>query len=1516
MSTKHLVNQPRTGRWLILLLALLTTPLGLRAQDSYGITVAGVEVTSDNASDILSEDQTNAGKVSYDAQTNTLALNGAYISGYTSTNGCITTNRSALNIAISGNNTLDCSGDSCTTIRSTRQNGGTLTFVKGGDHCSLTLKGGYAIHDFASVTVAEGLYWDEAYTYENGITHFGSGMSLRNPVGQETYSSEATNAVLSDAQPLGLTVGGVEVTSWNASNVMNDDLSEEGSYATVVFDATTNTLKLHYASLDMSNDPAMCPIESSIQDLKVKLKGYNRTTIADGSDQPHAFRYTGEEQTASLTLLQEADEWGSFGSLNASGVEELGNFCPGYTLTNEIREVGSEITGWEYSIEQGNVYSLTISYTEYYDIWLGNARLTSSTRNGGHSGDINYNDENHTLHLGGIHYSFVVKSKMPALTIELANNNDISGVVFEPTDEVTSGTLTFSKCADSEASENMVSMSDANGAIVGFSSVTVESPMIIAIPATAPEVWDANTKQAIISDATYYDLKVNGEWVTSANANNVTGGTNDFDRPQVTYNPETNTLTLDNASISYEGNVIDFGVANLKVNFVGESNITVYGNGDVVFNSTVANNTITFTTSATEPGSLSMSTLQNPVANATASYENGLCSWANGDTKFIKQLYVPYLSVVIDDSQYVLNIASSDNPDGTKHYYSIDYADASIADVPDTEAQAETGVNLLGACTVTAYAKYGDYQSMNAVGKLFGFERSTVDVPAGSSVDIPAVVPAIAEADGLTISYSPDTSENDPMAYASNGKINAGNQMGTTSIQGMLNVGTTEPAYKVLNEANDYVLGEITVNVVPVAPTVDPEEDGTYSTNTKVTMFSDYVYNDPQTAAIKYYLNDAQSEQLTYQDEPLSFEGDVTIHAWVEVQDPTNATVHKSEEVVRTYTFKPEPTLAFSLYDYDFDDNYVFSNTYGEQFDEPELKVTGGEFQVTYSSSNTNVATVDSSTGEVTIKSAGKTTITAMVEETDEHFGATRSYQLRVMPKIEMTENCILFPGQTISVQVLPEGATVKYRVNEEAKTDYTGAITVNENMVSQHDIHVNINATYGEGDDQVESETSTRYFVYDRPTVSVPAGTYNDAQHVQITNLPQRDGGYPKVYYYFGNDENNATLYENDAIIDIVESKMLKYYIFEEETLVYKSTPVEAEYVIRTVPEMSYVDSNNEPVEVAEWTIGGTENQSLPTLKNELQLQVTYSSAQTDVATVDNNGSVTPVGVGETSITATSTQTDIYQSTETSYLLHVYKMLNHGSITIEAIDDQPYTGAPIEPTVTVKDGQQTLSLNEDYSVSYAENHTNVGAVTVTITAMDQSYYKGSATTSFNIVNRTLEEGKDVTFASGQSWASYFTNSETLEVPEGIVAYVLTGVNGGTLTAQAISKVPQDVPVLLEKTNNAVTTNDTYDVNLLRGTAEATSVTGIEGVVYVLYNGEFVRTKSGTIPAHRAYLVLSSDAGARLSIGFDDEATGIRNLEADGNGNDVWFSLDGQRFDKKPAKKGLYIHNGEKEFVK
>lgn len=1649
MSTKHLINQPRAGRWLILLFALLTTPLGLRAQESYGLTVAGVEVTSENASDILSEDQSNAGKVSFDAQTNTLTLNGAYISGYTSTNGCITTNRSALNIAISGNNTLDCSADSCTTIRSTRQGGTALTFVKGGDNSSLILKGGRTIRDFATVNVEEGLYLNSNspnfhlsygkfvdYNYQeivsltistdtsypvwvcndnfqngtgytqvtesnhsdilgnnsvafsyNGSTftltlnnynvegmsfgnyafYIGDGLTdlvvslegennIRNSGSGFDFANEGANLtfVTSETNPGSLYVVNDVTDSWdnvvvNYENGLAFDLytntitknwarlriqdtpitgttsSVEG-YEGVSFDAATNTLTLNGATIGSQNT-TISDILVFVKDLTVEIGGTNKVygRFYGEYQEDHSvagnitFTKKADAETASLTITGWADGGGPV-------TQFVSCTCGPGLFVSALTVDGAPVSnllfsGYEFVDRDNNdnsVGTVVFDTTEpATKLTIGDVEVTETTDFTGTSfeGKASYDADTKTLTLNNLIATtnvINIISNIDALTIYVTGENNIGNI---SASGVTYQTLAF-------AGDGNLTLTWDDGVITDFNAVNTGDFNLLSN--TTPGVhWnderktyrtyddDAVCGELTLTKAAVYPLWLGNTQVTAANKSNVL---NDAENIQVSF--ENGILTLNSAKSMASSNIVT-GIS-LTINLKGRSDVN-----QII--STNPDATLTFGLAEGADNESSLWTSKNGPSwwqgfSGNPTFNDKLVYLPNADVDYIQKLLPPTLFV--EDG--LLSFSGLSDSYGSNHfdcYYNIDNVQGDDVAEKKYNPESTSPDAINKPCVVTAHAEFTDVygntvKSDNAVGKLFGFERSTVDVPAGSSVDIPAVVPAIAEADGLTISYSPDTSENDPMAYASNGKINAGNQMGTTSIQGRLNVGTTEPAYKVLNEANDYVLGEITVNVVPVAPTVDPEEDGTYSTNTKVTMFSDYVYNDPQTAAIKYYLNDAQSEQLTYQDEPLSFEGDVTIHAWVEVQDPTNATVHKSEEVVRTYTFKPEPTLAFSLYDNNLDDNCVFSNTYGEQFDEPELKVTGGEFQVTYSSSNTNVATVDSSTGEVTIKSAGKTTITATVEETDEHFGAARSYQLRVTPKIEMTENCILFPGQTISVQVSPEGATIKYGVNEEAKTDYTGAITVNENMLSQHDIHVYVNATYGEGDDQVESDTSTRYFVYDRPTVSVPAGTYNDAQHVQITNLPQRDYGDPKVYYYFGNDENNATLYENDAIIDIVESKMLKYYIFEEETLVYKSTPVEAEYVIRTVPEMSYVDGNNKPVEVAEWTIGA-ENQQLPTLKNELQLQVTYSSTKTDVATVDNNGSVTPVGVGETRITATSTQTDIYKSTETSYLLHVYKMLNHESITIEAIDDQPYTGAPIEPTVTVKDGQ--TDITNYVNIAYSNNVAVGTSALVTITPKETevvNYYKGSATTSFNIVNRTLEEGKDVTFASGQSWASYFTNSETLEVPEGIVAYVLTGVNGGTLTVQAISKVKQDVPVLLEKTNNAVTTNDTYDENLLRGTAEATSVTGIEGVVYVLYNGEFVRTKSGTIPAHRAYLVLSSDAGARLSIGFDDEATGIRNLEADGNGNDVWFSLDGQRFDKKPAKKGLYIHNGEKEFVK
>ncbi len=699
---------------------------------------------------------------------------------------------------------------------------------------------------------------------------------------------------------------------------------------------------------------------------------------------------------------------------------------------------------------------------------------------------------------------------------------------------------------------------------------------------------------------------------------------------------------------------------------------------------------------------------------------------------------------------------------------------------------------------------------------------------------------------------------------------------------------------------------------------------GTYTDSKTITLtnlptLSETTNSYPQ---VWYYLDDTKNDSVLY----TSVEQEITLtestKVCVYIIDEDSGKVVKSANVEAEYTILKTPDYHFSTSPTEtsyYPSGSTLSNLdYGESSNVlPWLINVPTGLSITYSTDDENVATI-SSTGDITLTGAGYVWISASNEATDVYAAHEERIKLEIRPSdpIISLEHGIYYTGQEVTMTPTVPNGTMYYRFG------YSGDwIQYNEGDVitlPKGEIELYPFTRCGTEEQHMDSYGNghVSYFVYDEPTISVASGTYNEAQQVTIGNLPT--DGQGTVYYYFydetlAEEDANMMKYNANDVISVTESSILKVLIARVDTgKQIKTQPVEAQYVIRQDAGIAFAS------EAIDYTIGGENNPEMPSLSNENKVVVTYTSENEEVATVNaETGAVTIVGVGETTISATSAQTDVLLAGEASYLLTVYKTLSHESITV-TVDDMTYTGEAVEPEVTVMDGE--TDITGYVTVAYSNNVAVGTSALVTITPKETevvNYYKGSATTSFNIVNRTLVIGKDVNFASGQSWASYFTNSETLEVPEGIVAYVLTGVNGGTLTVQAISKVPQNVPVLLEKTNNAVTTNDTYDdVNLLRGTAEATSVTGIEGVVYVLYNGEFVRTKSGTIPAHRAYLVLSSDAGARLSIGFDDEATGIRNLEADSNGNDVWFSLDGQRFDKKPAKKGLYIHNGEKEFVK
>ena len=66
-----------------------------------------------------------------------------------------------------------------------------------------------------------------------------------------------------------------------------------------------------------------------------------------------------------------------------------------------------------------------------------------------------------------------------------------------------------------------------------------------------------------------------------------------------------------------------------------------------------------------------------------------------------------------------------------------------------------------------------------------------------------------------------------------------------------------------------------------------------------------------------------------------------------------------------------------------------------------------------------------------------------------------------------------------------------------------------------------------------------------------------------------------------------------------------------------------------------------------------------------------------------------------------------------------------------------------------------------------------------------------------------------------------------------------------------------------------------------------------------------------------AVLDKATDFGARVFLNFvDDETTGISNDKRETTTNNTWYTLDGRKLGKKPAKKGLYIVNNKKVVVR
>lgn len=176
---------------------------------------------------------------------------------------------------------------------------------------------------------------------------------------------------------------------------------------------------------------------------------------------------------------------------------------------------------------------------------------------------------------------------------------------------------------------------------------------------------------------------------------------------------------------------------------------------------------------------------------------------------------------------------------------------------------------------------------------------------------------------------------------------------------------------------------------------------------------------------------------------------------------------------------------------------------------------------------------------------------------------------------------------------------------------------------------------------------------------------------------------------------------------------------------------------------------------------------------------------------------------------------------------------------------------------------------------------------------------------------------------AGEYWATYYHQYAGLTADANTTVYTgAVSANKVMLTEVNDKVIPADNAVILKSTSSTITltptnASGTLSGNVLLGMQTATTAPtnayclskGTSGVGFYAF--------TGTIPANRSYLVITSIGNAPQYLGFDDNGgtTGVnemRNQTEKVRGE--FFDLQGRRI-LNPTK-GLYIVNGRKVIIK
>lgn len=254
-------------------------------------------------------------------------------------------------------------------------------------------------------------------------------------------------------------------------------------------------------------------------------------------------------------------------------------------------------------------------------------------------------------------------------------------------------------------------------------------------------------------------------------------------------------------------------------------------------------------------------------------------------------------------------------------------------------------------------------------------------------------------------------------------------------------------------------------------------------------------------------------------------------------------------------------------------------------------------------------------------------------------------------------------------------------------------------------------------------------------------------------------------------------------------------------------------------------------------------------------------------------------------------------------------------------------------------DGQDGLSYSSSdasvASITKKDGYTYIiqakaaGTATITLSYAGNTNYEAAEDKTITVttaIDVTANEG-----ATGEYWATYYNSAQGYTADANTTVYqaaVNSGKTAVVLTEVTGREIPAGKGVVLKSSAATITLTPTTTTQTLEGN-ELTGVdvaTAAPSNAYCLSKettgsarGVGFYTYTGTIPAHRAYLVVAggpSNARGFLGFGDDDNTTGISLPEAVVIENDgPIYDLSGRRIIGQPQK-GIYVKNGKKVVIK